>query len=284
MSYPAIVYKVFIASPSDVVPERNIIRQILTEWNTVNSQLKQIVLLPIGWETHTSPEMGDRPQSIIDRQILKDCDLLIGVFWTRIGTPTEGHESGTVEEIEKHVASNKPAMLYFSAAPVALESVDHAQYERLTVFRESTKSKGLFETYTDLADFSSKLTRQLQLKINHNPSYFIGASGSQGGVTTLDSILPPPDIPTLAREAQVLLKAAIQDPAGVILYLKRLMDTVIQISGKNFIERQEPRVVALWEEAMKELEAKRLIEAAGPTRDVFKVTAEGFRVADFLGP
>jgi Domain of unknown function (DUF4062) len=284
MSYPATVYKVFIASPNDVVLERNMIRQILTDWNTVNSQLRGIVLLPIGWETHTSPEMGDRPQSIIDRQILRDCDLLIGVFWTRLGTPTEGHESGTVEEIEKHVASNKTAMLYFSAAPVALESVDHAQYERLTAFRESTKSRGLFETYTDLADFSSKLTRQLQLKINQNPSYFIGASGSQGGVTPLDSFLPPPNIPTLAREAQVLLKAAAHDPAGVILYLKRLADTVIQISGKNFIEQQEPRVVALWAEAMKELEAKKLIESAGAKGEIFKVTAEGFRVADLLGP
>jgi hypothetical protein len=35
---------------------------------------------------------------------------------------------------------------------------------------------------------------------------------------------------------------------------------------------------------MKELEAKKLIESAGAKGEIFKVTAEGFRVADLLGP
>jgi hypothetical protein len=80
-----------------------------------------------------SPEMGDSAQSIINRTVLQECDLLVGIFWTRIGTPTEEYASGTVEEIERHIDSGKPAMLYFSSAPVMPDSVDPDQYRSLFV-------------------------------------------------------------------------------------------------------------------------------------------------------
>ncbi len=118
MSYFATVFKVMIASPGDVAAERSVIRELLTEWNVVNADSRKIVLLSVGWETHSVPEMGNRPQEIINKQILHGCDLLIGVFWTRIGTATGNFASGTVEEIEEHVKTGKPAMLYFSASPV----------------------------------------------------------------------------------------------------------------------------------------------------------------------
>ena len=80
MSYGANVFNVMIASPGDVASERSIIRDVIYEWNAVHSNLRKIVLLPIGWESHSSPEMGASPQSIINRQILLKCDLLIGVY------------------------------------------------------------------------------------------------------------------------------------------------------------------------------------------------------------
>ena len=52
MSYYARIFKVMIASPSDVTRERNIIRKVLYEWNAINSDSRKIVLLPVGWE-HT---------------------------------------------------------------------------------------------------------------------------------------------------------------------------------------------------------------------------------------
>jgi len=137
MSYDAKAFNVMIASPSDVPSERNIVREVVYEWNAVHSQLRRIVLLPVGWETHSSPEMGSRAQAILNEQILNKCDLLVGIFWTRIGTETGEYISGTVEEIEKHVASGKPAMLYFYGQPVEEGSVDKEQYSKLKEFRES---------------------------------------------------------------------------------------------------------------------------------------------------
>ena len=84
MSYDAKAFNVMIASPSDVPSERNIVREVVYEWNAVHSQSRKIVLLPIGWETHSSPEMGGRAQEILNDQVLSKCDLLVGIFWTRI--------------------------------------------------------------------------------------------------------------------------------------------------------------------------------------------------------
>ena len=111
MPYDAKVFKIMIASPSDVLEERKIIRQVIYEWNDINSESRKLVLLPTGWETNSSPEMGGKPQEIINKQILEKCDVLVGVFWTRIGTETDEFISGTVEEIEKHIHHGKLAML-----------------------------------------------------------------------------------------------------------------------------------------------------------------------------
>ena len=82
------LYSVLIASPSDVLNERRIIRQVIHDWNTSAGQTQGINLSPTMWETHATPEMGDRPQAIINKHLVEDCDILVGVFWTRMGSPT----------------------------------------------------------------------------------------------------------------------------------------------------------------------------------------------------
>lgn len=277
MSYNATVFKVMIASPSDVAAERSIIREILAEWNIVNSDLKKQVLLPIGWETHSVPEMGDRPQTIINKQILHDCDLLVGVFWTRIGTATGGYASGTVEEIEEHIKTGKPAMLYFSNAPVMPDSIDAGQYERLKDFRQSCQSRGLYEPYFDIQDFRSKFHRQLQLKTNRD-DYFKTDIGNNGETTFLEI----PVGPSLTKEAAFLLKEAAADSNGQILYLEYIGGYALQVKGNNLIEDGNDRSRATWVSALEELERNDLIAAIGHKRNIFNITRKGYEIADTL--
>jgi len=171
MSYNAKVFNLMIASPGDVASERSIIRNTIYEWNAVHSKKRSIVLLPISWESHSSPEMGDSPQEIINNQILERCDFLVGVFWTRIGTPTNDYSSGTVEEIEKHIESGKPAMLYFSSQPVIMDTIDLKQIAKLKKFKRSCQKRGLYESYDSHADFKEKFNRHLQLKLNDHPLF-----------------------------------------------------------------------------------------------------------------
>jgi hypothetical protein len=161
MSYTAQVVKVMIASPSDVPRERQLIRDVIHEWNAVHAEDRKVVLMPVGWETHAAPDMGDRPQAIINRQLLKTCDLLVAVFWTRLGSPTGVAASGTVEEINEHLDSGKPAMIYFSTEPVRMNSVDGEQYGKLRAFKEDLRSRGLFDEYEDLTTFRTKFARHL---------------------------------------------------------------------------------------------------------------------------
>ncbi len=266
-----------IASPGDVSAERSIVREVLSEWNVVNADTRRTVLLPVGWETHSVPEMGDRPQAIINKRVLQGCDLLVGVFWTRIGTATGEFESGTVEEIEEHIKANRPAMLYFSGSPVVLDSVDPDQYQRLKDFRNSCQSRGLYESYADIEDFRSKLYRHLQLKLNQDP-YFRATGGSEPNAPLREL----PQAVQLSREAAFLLKECAGDPAGQVLHLSHLGGYVLQVRGKNMIEDHNERSRATWIAALEELERHGLLAAAGPKRNVFKITKEGFDAADRL--
>lgn len=278
MSYTAVVYKVMIASPSDVGAERSVVREVVGRWNNAHSDSRNIVLMPIGWETHSAPEMGDRPQAILNRQISTECDLLVGVFWTRIGTATGEYASGSVEEIEEHMKAGKPTMLYFSAAPVVYGSVDREQYDRLMVFKESCRLRGVYEEYSDLSDFRQKFDRHLQIKINKDRS-FVGPTDTPAKQDDLST--PPPSQPVLSREAQVLLKEALGD--GQILHIHFIGGTAVQAGGKNLVE-DSTRSAALWEEALLELESNGLVRCADSKRQVFRVTRDGYDIADQLSP
>lgn len=278
MSYAATTFNVMIASPGDVSSERAIVRDTVYEWNAVHSNSRKIVLLPIGWESHSSPEMGSSAQEIINLQVLAKCDLLVGVFWTRIGTPTERHLSGTVEEIEKHIEAGKPAMLYFSSQPVALDTVDLDQIARLKKFKESCQHRGLYESYDSHADFKSKFYRHLQLKLNDHPLFLVD-NGSQKENELLES---KSSIPALGAEARTLLKEASRDPHGVIIHARYIGGAIVQANGKNLISSDERREIARWEHALEELTAHGLVVARGPKGEMFEVTSFGYQIADTI--
>jgi hypothetical protein len=169
--YRAKVFNVMLASPGDVATERRMARDAIHEWNSIHSESRSIVLMPVGWETHSSPLVGDRPQAIINEQVLLRSDLLVAIFWTRLGTATGEAASGTVEEIEKHIGCGRPAMLYFSAVPVIPDSVDFAQFRALQEFKNNIALRSLFETYESISEFKEKFSRQLAQVLNAH-SYF----------------------------------------------------------------------------------------------------------------
>ena len=277
MPFPANVYKVMIASPGDVSTERQIVRDVIHEWNTINSEDKALVLSPIGWETHSTPELGDRAQSIINKQVLHGCDLLVAAFWTRLGTPTGESISGTVEEIEEHVKAGKPAMIYFSNAPVVMGSVDTEQYDKLQEFKKVCYEWGLVETYDSIGEFRDKLARQLAQTVINN-SYFATASA---GIEIPASV--EESKPSLSAEAAELLSAASSDTNGTLAMLGTLQGLIIQANNKQFGTPGDPRSEAKYKGAAEELRSLGLIEDRGHKGEIFRVTNEGYRVADLLG-
>ena len=274
MTYTARVVKVMIASPSDVAKERQLIRDVVHEWNAVHAEDRKVALMPVGWETHSAPDMGDRPQAIINKQLLKTCDLLVAVFWTRLGSPTGVAASGTVEEINEHLASGKPAMIYFSAVPVRLDSVDGEQYEKLRVFKEDLRSRGLFDEYEDLSMFRAKFGRHLAQRVI--------ASFAAGDVGESDRPPPSERPPGLSDAARDLLLEAVQDSGGAVMRLETMDGTDVQTNGRAFVESGSARSAAQWRRAVDELHGLGLIEDRAGEGELFFVTDAGYRAGDLL--
>jgi len=159
MPQQGLIFRALIASPSDCVQERRIIPEVIRAWNAVHSIDKSAIVEPVLWETHSIPAFGDRPQELLNQQLVKSCDLVIGAFWTRLGTPTGKAESGTAEEIEQFRQEGKPVLLYFSSAPAVPESIDPDQYKTLFEYKKGLSASGLYSTYESLADFRDQLQR-----------------------------------------------------------------------------------------------------------------------------
>ena len=112
-----------------------------------------------------APEYNKRPQAVINRQVVDHCDLLVGIFWTRVGSPTGHAESGTIEEIERIAEANKPVMLYFSQAKQDPEKIDLTQLAKLREFKTKTFPKALVESYSDHVEFKDKLAKQIEIQL-----------------------------------------------------------------------------------------------------------------------
>ena len=276
MSFQATVFNVFIASPGDVSEERKIVRKILYEWNAIHADERGIVLLPWGWETHSAPDMSGTPQSTINRQVLADSDLLVGVFWTRIGTATQDYLSGTVEEIERHLAAGKPTMLYFSEVPINPSRIDDEQRNALKAFRESCQVRGLYEPYQSTSEFELKFRNQLIIRLKE--SYFKVQVTSNAEAVEL--IIDTPI--ELSPEEKSLLKEASKDKSGFIMKTRFSGGLIIQTNKINFVEARNPRSEAMWTAALDNLLKLELVKPLNHKDETFKVTLKGYAEADSI--
>ena len=89
MAYAEIL-RVVVASPNDVQQERDVLDNVVTEVNRGVAADRGIRLEVARWETDAYPGFHPKgAQGLIDPVLLiTDCDLLIGIFWKRFGTPT----------------------------------------------------------------------------------------------------------------------------------------------------------------------------------------------------
>ena len=225
--------------------------------------------------------MGDRPQAVINKQVLKDCDLLVAVFWTRLGSPTGEAASGTVEEIEEHLKAGKPAMIYFSNAPVRPDSIDEAQYRALREFRANCEARGLIETFESPSELQDKFGRQLiQLVLDRWAGAGNDAAAEERKALWRWEAGTRSDLPMLSDPAWALLREAAKDKNGTILRLLTMGGLSVQTNGRNFVEDREPKTEARWESVVRELSENGLIQDRGYKNEVFAVTDKGYAAVE----
>ena len=156
---------------------------------------------------HSVPELGDRPQAIINRQLVDGSDLLVGVFWARLGTPTGQAESGSAEEIERFRAARGPVLLYFSSLPVNPDRLDPVEFARLQAYKTKLRAAGLLETFASVAELREKLFRHLT---EVTRPFAAGHERESSGAPSR-----APDAGSLSHEQLTLLKHMAEGVEGV---------------------------------------------------------------------
>src|SRR5262245_55213204 len=108
------------------------------------------------------------PQGLIDSILhIEDCDVLLGIFWKRFGTPTTEAGSGTEHEFLRAYAAWKQhgcpqIMVYFNLRDPKLRSTaEHAQYGQVLQFQEHFPEEGLWWTYNGKAQFERLVRNHL---------------------------------------------------------------------------------------------------------------------------
>jgi hypothetical protein len=159
--------RIFVASSSDVKPERQHLIEVVNELNKTIAPEKNLILEAVLWETHCHPQMG-RIQGVVNEQI-GDYDIFVGIMWRRFGTPTGVAESGTEEEFRLAYSNwekyNRPHILfYFCNAPFSPTTNEEAkQNTRVKQFKEELLTKGLVWEYVNSGEFPNIVRPHLAL-------------------------------------------------------------------------------------------------------------------------
>jgi len=161
------IFNIFVAAPGDILEERSVIESVIKDWNTHRGRAAGARAEVVWWKNRARPRMGDRPQEIINVDVLDNADIVVGIFWTRFGTPTGEADSGTEEEIRRSVAAGKDVLLYFCDRPVKPSDLDSNQYARVQAFRQEIQAKraGLFWEYSDTRTFRDEFSAHISVAL-----------------------------------------------------------------------------------------------------------------------
>ncbi len=168
-------YKIFIASPSDVLDERQAIEEVIDELNRTYGVQNGLVIELMKWETHSAPGISEiSPQAIINEDIGTDYDLFIGILWKKFGTPTTKAKSGTEEEFlnayNKYGGDSKSIQILFYfkiASPASLSEINPDEFAKVLNFKESLKKKNLLiSEFKEIKDFQTQLRIHIPIRIN----------------------------------------------------------------------------------------------------------------------
>jgi hypothetical protein len=172
--------RIFLASPSDIEVERNLVKKVVDEFNAPGGLAEQhgVTIQVLGWENAISG-MGIAEDVVLEQLNVKQWDIFIGVLWTRFGSPTGNIDqvtglpfnSGTEEEFtfgyRAWKETGRPHILFYRRLVSAqlLKEIDQVQYSKVLSFFEKFKTAagnpGLFTEYDQPNDFQDRMRQDL---------------------------------------------------------------------------------------------------------------------------
>jgi hypothetical protein len=170
------VARVFIACPGDLQEQRGVVSRALTALNQDPEFIGRVELVPYAYENIAPARSGMDPEEVVTSYMLRpeDADLLICMFWRRMGTPqaklinpatNAPYQSGTeYEYLAAYAAAQQrslPAILLYRCqrpAPDPATAEEQAQLDRVNGFFQRFGSGG------DLLGLTGKFTDDTNLE------------------------------------------------------------------------------------------------------------------------
>ena len=177
-------YHVFLASPGDMNPEREYVREFFHQFNISTAQEWGVQFDVVDWENYATAGVG-RPQQLITEATLERYEgslaLVVGWMGGRFGTPTGEAESGTEEEfrwaVEHWRKTGWPEIKWFFKQKPTFEGVDDPrkmaeaaeQWKKVREFQRSLqegKPQLFYQEFEDFAGFKEVFPRDLHKWLN----------------------------------------------------------------------------------------------------------------------
>lgn len=161
--------RIFLATPSDVSPEREVVKTVINEINGTLGAALNFRTEVTGWE-NVPPARGKSAQKVISSYIGENYDIFLGVMWSRVGTPTDGAESGTIYEYESALKLDDnredfQLMWFFKDDNIEFSKIDPIQLSKVKSFRETVANDGCYYDVFKSSDFEKKLRMHLSSTI-----------------------------------------------------------------------------------------------------------------------
>jgi GTPase SAR1 family protein len=196
------ILRIVVASPSDVQDERRMLDGIIDELNLGIAATMNLRLELSRWEDVSFPGFHpEGPQGLIDPILnIEDCEVFLGIFWRRFGTPAKGAGSGTEHEFQTAYQSWKTRgrpqiMFYFrNYGQPPQNDEEKKQREQLDHFKKNFPKEGFSWNYKNKKDFErlvrNNLTQYIKEKwqpiaetSNHIDEYLASLTGKEDGKT-----------------------------------------------------------------------------------------------------
>ena len=258
-------FSVKIVSPGDAGIELTIARDVIGEWNARNALEQKRILLPL---------LGDGESN-------SPSDLMIAFFCGKTETP-----DGSETEIEKHLLTGRPALVYFSEGRSDLIGARMSPGPVLEDFKKRYAT-AIVASYGDEKELRATLARQLDATISNHGHFktSVSSSSSEVSVAVPEAPAEPPASSTgaLSSCAQTILSEACDDFEAYIGRIKVGTLLRIQANGKQLVEPQTPESIATWDSAFHELLNGGYIRDAGCNGQLFQISTTGFEFLKTIG-
>jgi len=230
------LFRVFVASPGDVVEERERLVGVVAELNRTIGAKESARLELVRWETDVLPGIGADAQDVINAQ-LEPVQVFIAILWNRLGTPTKRGRSGTVEEFERALASFSASgcprlMLYFRQGEPG-DSPLEMQAREVAEFRSEVAQRGaLFREYSQPEQFTDLVREHLAKQL-----YSLLSAGAEAGSSSR----------TLKGEALESYRYLVADLLPACRNLIRVADD-LHTNSDHYLAVQPPTVAVFGEQ------------------------------------